>query len=180
MTKAEQDARENLADYARNAAGRTIFQAVRNAGGQLIDRPVSIRHPDWGTLKDASAADGLVAARAIELAAHGKVRDYIRAAREDGLSWRKIGELLNLQAEAKALEVPVADLAFDVAAGPRDSDYSWRERSFSWRCRDCGELLGDFGPDVYPEPERGGHKSGCRRLAVERRAYSLYCKERGW
>ncbi len=176
-SKAEQDARDKLTDLARNAVSRVVFEAVRDTGGQFIDRLISERHPDWGTLTDATAADGLVAARAIELEASRKVREYIRAAREDGLSWRKIGELLNLQELARLQEVPVADLAYDIAAGPRDSDYAWRERSFTWRCPACRELISDYGPAAYPEPGRGGHLPGCKRLGVERRAYSLYCKE---
>ena len=172
--------REKLAEFARNAVRRTIFEAVRDAGGEFIDRLISARHPDWGTTTDCTPADGLVAARALELAASGKVREYMRRAREDGMSWTAIGKLLNLQDEAKALDVHVADVAFDIAAGPRD-DHSWSERYFSWRCKDCGELLCDYGPEAYPEPGgRGGHKNGCKRLPIERRAYSAYCKERGW
>jgi hypothetical protein len=165
-----------ITEYAREAVRRDIFGAVREAGGQLIERLISIRHPDWGTTLDASPADGLVAARAVEMAARRKVADYLRDARETGLSWRKIGIVLGLEDQARRQDVHVADLAFDAAAGPRD-DHSWYERYFAWRCHECGELLQDSGPEAYPEPGRGGHRNGCNRLGPERRAYSLYCKE---
>jgi len=171
--------REKIAEYARDAVRRTVFGAVRDTGGQLIDRLITDQHPDWGTTRDATPADGLMAARAIENAARRQVGDYIRAAREDGMSWAKIGKLLGLEANARATDEHAADLAFTIAAGPSDDrDYLWRDRYCSWRCRDCGELISDFGPDSYPEPGRGGHKDGCKRLAVERRHYSAYEKGR--
>jgi hypothetical protein len=172
--------REKLATFAHSSVSRTILQAVHEIGGTLIDRPVSDRHPDWGTLKDASPADGLVAARAIELHAARKVREYIKDCRVAGTSWRKIGDLLNLQTEAKATDRPIADLAFEIAAGRADPDYMWRDRTFYWRCKACGAEIADHGPGDYPEPGRGSHNSGCKRLPVERRAYSAYCRERGW
>ena len=161
------DKREGLATFAHSTVSRAILQAVTETGGQLVDRPVSDRHPDWGTLKDASPADGLVAARAIESRAAGRVREYLSACRADGTTWRKIGELLNLQDEAKARDVLVADLAFEIAAGPEDPDYRWRDRSFTWKCRDCREYIYHHGPAGIPRarrwrPPRRLQVTGCR------------------
>jgi len=169
--------RDKITDYARSAVSRTIFEAVRDAGGPIVDRLISDRHPDWGTTRDVTPADGLMAAQAIVGSARRELNGYIRQAREHGISWRKIGDLLGLADDAKAQDVSAADLAFDLAAGPRN-DCSWSERYMLWRCRDCAELINDYGPEAYPEPGRNSHAPGCKRLAVERRAYTAYERQR--
>jgi hypothetical protein len=181
---ASDDKHEALATYAHNEVRRVILQAMKEVGVQLIDRRISDRHPDWGTLRDAPAQEGLVAARAIENAARGRVVEYLKHCREQGVSWSAIGKLLNLEDEAKAADRPVADLAFDVAAGPvREDAFGWTrgERCFWWRCPSCHTTVNDQGPDAYPETGgTGQHSPGCKRLAVDRRAYAAYCRERGW
>jgi hypothetical protein len=80
----------------------------------------------------------------MQLQARKMLRDYIRDCREAGMGWKKIGDLLNLEREAEALDVSVAEAAYDIAAGPRGSHWSMTYgRSFRWDCSSCGQTIGD-------------------------------------
>jgi hypothetical protein len=172
-TKAEQKRREELASIAHSWVRRGINDAVTQTGGQLVDRPVIRGRTDCGSLRDAGPDDGLVAARAMEIQARKKLRDYIRDCREAGMGWKRIGELLNLEHEAERQDTTVAEVAFDIAAGPRESRWAMTYgRSFSWTCASCGQTIGDEGPEMWPGEQWDGHARGCKRVAAEVRAYN--------
>jgi hypothetical protein len=173
ISKAELARREERARIADSWLWRAVTGMVTEGGGQLVPRPVFRGREDLGTVRDAGPADGLAAARALEIAARLKVQGYIRDAREEGMGWKRIGELLNLQREAERQDITVADAAFDLAAGPRDSNWAMTYgRTFRWDCASCGQKIDDEGPESWPGDFRHGHGTGCRRLAAEVRAYN--------
>ncbi|HUZ53111.1 MAG TPA: hypothetical protein VMU94_11360 [Streptosporangiaceae bacterium] len=172
-TKAEQARHKELATFAHSQVRRAVLEWVRQTGAEIIRRPVIRGRDDCGALDDAGPVDGLVAARAIELQARKSVRDYCCDAREAGMGWKKIGELLNLELEAERQDISVAEAAYDIAAGPCDSHWAQTYgRSFLWTCGSCGAVIGDEGPERWPGDFRRGHGKGCRRLAAEIRAYN--------
>jgi hypothetical protein len=177
-SKAELARREERARVADSWLWRAVTGMVTESGGQLAPRPVLRGREDLGTIQDAGPADGLAAARALEISARLKVQRYIRAAREEGMGWKRIGELLNLGPQADRQDITVAEAAFDLAAGPRDSHWSLTYgRTFRWSCASCGKDVDDEGPESWPGDFRRGHGKGCRRLAAEVRAYNRQAGE---
>jgi hypothetical protein len=178
--RAEQARRGELARIAYSWVHRAVNDAVEQTGGQLVPRPVIRGRADLGTVRHAGPADGLVAARAMEIQARTVLRIYIRDCREAAMGWKKIGELLNLEDEAKRQDISVAEAAFGIAAGPRESSWSRTYgRSFRWDCSSCGKTIGDEGPEMWPGDLRDGHARGCRRVAAEIRAYNRAVNETG-
>jgi len=76
-------------------------------------------------------------------AAKQKIREYIKYARQEGLTWIQIGEALNLHPVAEESGAGIADLAFDHAAGAEHArpfetlTFAWRGRAWS-RGIGCG------------------------------------------
>jgi len=108
-------------------------------------------------------------ARQLELAARAQARVRIRRAREAGLSWGAIGQLLGFASiTGRAGCPPVAELAFDYAAGPR-TVHAWFPAPplFRWDCPACGQPIADRGPTAGPRCDEPGHREGCTRLAEE-------------
>src|SRR5882724_5270717 len=116
VSKAALQRRKELATIAHSWVRRAVSDAVTQTGGQLVRRPVIRGRADCGMVDHAAPADGLVAARAVELQARKLLRDYIRDCREAGTGWQKIGDLLNLRAEADRHDISIADAAYDLAA----------------------------------------------------------------
>jgi hypothetical protein len=71
------------------------------------------------------------------------VRDYVKAARQAGMSWHQIGAALNLTANT-GNGGTIADAAFDFAAGDPGSYYTRTYgRSFPWICPACRGVVSD-------------------------------------
>lgn len=161
--------REELATIARRQVRRAVLEVVEETGREIVTRPVIRDQADSVTVTDASPADGLVIARAIELQARRRLKDYFRDCREAGMSWHKIGVLLGLEHEAEANDTTVAAMAWETATGPVRRG-GWTDyRSFAWRCGACGQSISDEGPLACPDSS--GHAASCRRLPAEIRAY---------
>jgi hypothetical protein len=159
-------ARERQARAARNFARQAVHGLARELGAQAASRPM-FRH-DLGSpaVRDYDPAPGMRAARAVELAAWRRTRDYIKAARQDGMSWQQIGAALDLTADTDNGST-VASAAFDVAAGDPSSHYARTYgRSLSWTCPVCLGLVIDRGPCSRPADDEPGHQDGCERLAA--------------
>jgi hypothetical protein len=148
---------------ARDAAHRAIIDTGRQAGAELVDRQRIRGDPAFGAERDLSPINGLKTARDTELAALYHFRGYVRQAREDGHTWRAIGEALNLGESARERDTTVAEAAFDLAAGDPNSHYALTYgRSVTWTC-ECNGLVIDHGPG----DEERGHQAGCQRAARE-------------
>ena len=68
-----------------------------------------------------------------------KIREYIKRARQDGMTWRQIGEALNLATVVEERSVGLAEAAFDYAA---DAEHArqFETLSFAWTCRPAAGL----------------------------------------
>jgi hypothetical protein len=92
--------------------------------------------------------------------------DYIRSARQDGLTWREIGTALDLEALAAERGIPAAERAFDFAAPSGASP--WESVTFCFECGSCGETIRDQGPyESHPEDNERGHADECERFAAQ-------------
>jgi hypothetical protein len=156
---------------ARNTVHNAIMDLGRERGAEMVTRERIRGDAAFGTVRDLPPIDGLKAARDIEFAAQHHFRDYMRQAREAGHSWRAIGEGLDLAEKAREKDLTVAEAAFDLAAGDRDSYYALTYgRSVTWRCGECNGLVIDHGPG-----DAGTHQPGCQRFAREQAG-----REREW
>jgi hypothetical protein len=152
---------------ARDFARQAVHGLARELGAQATSQPMFRHDPGSPAVRDYDPAAGMRAARAVELAARRMTRDYVKVARQDGMTWREIGETLGLSAPADWREGSVADAAFDFAAGPADSHYARTYgRSFGWTCPACLGVVSDHGPVQGPRDDEPGHKDGCQRLAA--------------
>ena len=112
MTETTEEQR--LVYRARNTVHNAITDLGCERGAEMITRE-RIPGMQYGTVRDLPPLDGLKAAREIQFAAQHHFRDYMRQAREAGHGWRAIGEALDLEENAKAREITVAEAAFDLA-----------------------------------------------------------------
>lgn len=142
----------------RTEARNAIARIVKDAGGQMTDRPVMRSRPD-ATVREPEPRAGIRAAVALERAARRNCLDFIRSAREDGLSWAQVAEALGFGEEAG--DMTPAERAYDYASPYRAASPSW----FAWSC-ECGGLVRDYGPELGPAEGEKGHAEGCARFAA--------------
>jgi hypothetical protein len=159
---------EQRAFQARETARRAAFRLARDAGAAIVTRPM-YRSAAEPAVRDIEPLAGARAARDLELAASGTVRDYIRQAREAGHGWDQIGQALgqNPGRDARQEGATVADAAYTYAAGRPETEAPWRPRSFGWTCRSCDQQITDRGLIQGPTDDELGHADGCRRLAAD-------------
>ena len=100
MTSLDRDPeeRQRAARPARAAARHAPINLARDAGAQIISRPIFPGAHSFTSEVEPLA--GLRAIRDIELGARHTARNYIRDARETGHSWHEIGTALGLIAGA--------------------------------------------------------------------------------
>ena len=157
---------------ARQAADATVLRLARDDGAEIRTRPI---YRGAGiTVSYAEPAAGLRAARSLEIAATRQARDYVRHAREEGMTWGHIGNLLGLSPDLAAKEgYDAGRAAFDYAAGTTDGRPGWSyEQSFRWTCPSCEKTVTDRGPEAgRPEDAEPGHSPGCALLAARSAAY---------
>lgn len=118
--------------------------AADRFGGQVAERPVpgfdSPRH-------DVGPLEGLRAARLVRDEAGRAVGLYVAAARAEGVPWERIAVACGYGGEDGPVEV------FVEAAGPVYGHVSYR-------CRSCGGLVEDYGPEAGAGAV-DGHVRGC-------------------
>jgi len=158
------DAGQRLSE-ARQTARREAFRLARDAGAQIVTRPMfrSEREP---AVRDVEPLAGARAACDLEAAARGAARDYIRQGREAGHGWEQIGHALGLEPGRGQDGATPADAAYTYAAGRPDTEAPWRHRSFGWTCRSCDQQITDRGLIQGPADDEPGHAGTCPRLAA--------------
>jgi hypothetical protein len=152
---------------ARAAVRREAFRIARDAGAELVTRPL-FRGQKEPAVQDVEPLAGARAARDLELAAKGTARDYIRQAREAGHGWQRIGQALGVSpnADADQTGMTTAEAAYTYAAGSPYTDTAARYgRSFLWTCRSCDQAVSDRGLIAGPADDEQGHADGCSRMA---------------
>jgi hypothetical protein len=118
------------------------------------------------TVEYAEPFAGIRYALMLRDAAQQKIREYIKYARQEGLTWVQVGEALNLSTLAEERGAWIAELAFDQAA---DAEHArpFETLTFPWRSPACDGLVIDRGPSGgHPEDDEPGDKEGCSRLAA--------------
>lgn len=162
---------------ARSFVRQAVHGLARELGAEATSCPMFRHDPSSPALRDDDPAAGMRAARAVELAARGMTRDYVKVARQDGMSWRAIGEALGLAADPENYRT-VADAAFDFAAGDPNTHYARTYgRSFGWTCPACLGVVSDHGPVQGPADDEPGHKGGCARHAADVAAWDAQWAE---
>jgi hypothetical protein len=150
----------------RETARREAIRLARDAGAHAVNRPV-FRGKTEPTVRDVEPLGGARAARDLELAARGLVRDYIRQAREAGHGWELIGRALGFGTpDPDRGEATPAEAAYTYAAGRRESEPPWQPRSFGWTCWSCDRSITDRGLIQGPADDEAGHADDCPRLAA--------------
>jgi hypothetical protein len=156
---------ERARQEVRRAVDASILRMARAAGAKICERPA---WPGAGgsIVPEAEPAAGIGFALMLADAVRHKIHGYIKRAREDGLTWRQIGQALRLDRAAEERGVPLDDAAFGYAAGA-DRARPFETLSFGWTCPSCGGLVRDHGPDAgHPEDSEPGHAPGCGRQAA--------------
>jgi hypothetical protein len=168
-------------DHAvRTEASNAVYRLAIAAGAQPITRPLYAGADT--TTRDVDPAAGLRAARDLEYAALRLARDYIRQAREAGLTWHQIGTTMNLPPGSDLGPTP-AEAAFDYAAGDPGTHHARTYgRSVTWTGTTCGKAISDHGHDNGPADDERGHAPGCQRHARTIQAWQAEwdALEAGW
>lgn len=92
-----------------------MISVVKRSGGRSIDRPMVRDDPSSPTTPDVELAAGMAVARATELAARRRARDYIKDAREAGMTWQEIGAVLGLVEGGDVVGDSLGECAFSYA-----------------------------------------------------------------
>jgi hypothetical protein len=161
----DEDARRALTNAARDiraAIDRAVTRYATATGHELQNRPA------WpggiSTYQFADPATGIHAATIARNSADRVRDDYVRRARQDGMSWLAIGQALGLdQGRDAQAGYDLAVTAFETVAGEPDI---YRQPTLGWRCPSCDATVSDHGPyEGHPEDNERGHADGCQRLA---------------
>ena len=158
------DPDEAAREESRLVVDAAIVRMARTTGTPVHERPVSPGASS--TFRYADPAAGMRYARILADAARHAEHQYIKHGREDGMTWHQIGEALNLTHRAEERGAPLAEVAFEYAAGAEHA-LPWETLTFCWRCQSCGQHVGDRGPyNGHPADNEHGHTDGCQRLTA--------------
>ena len=115
VNRIPQPAEDAARQEGHRALEAAILRMARAAGVQIHQRhPFG---PSSGLAVDyADPAAGIRFAVMLRDSARQEIRDYIKYARQEGLTWEQVGEALSLRPLAEERGAWIADLAFDYAA----------------------------------------------------------------
>lgn len=145
----------------RHETGNAVRRLVRARGGEFSDRPLIRSDPAGRQVSEPEPLAGIAAAAAVEREARRLTLEYIRYAREDGLTWHAIGEAMGFADHPPRGMTSVAEHAFRYAV-PGHAAVDW----FTWTCPKCRKLVRDYGPELAPHDAELGHAEGCARFAA--------------
>jgi hypothetical protein len=154
-------------ELRKRIAGETmqaIPAVVELVCSRLGIRLSNLRDRGAGLLAYPDPVTGLLITRQLEHQAGQWARNYMRDLREEGGSWKQIGEVIGWEdnAAAHAFMAATASPWLDSEAG------QWRDdKTFGWRCPVCGKQVVDYGPEADAEH---GHVPDCPRRATNIRA----------
>ena len=144
----------------RHETGTAVRRLARARGGKFTGRPLVRSDPDSPQVSEPEPLAGIAAAVSVEREARRIALEYVRYAREDGLSWREIAAALGLAGETHGMtDDGPAVRAFRYAAPARGG---W----FPWSCPSCRQQVRDHGPELAPHDAEQGHAEGCERFAA--------------
>ncbi len=156
-------AARDAASDAYYAARASVLRAAEAQGAEVRERPI------WpgahSTERYAEPLAGIRTSLVLQHAAQRVTGDYVRYARQDGASWRQVGEALGLAADGQRTGYDLAVAAYENVTGEPEPS---REASFYWRCPACEQEVSDRGPyENHPEDNEHGHADSCPRLAAD-------------
>lgn len=137
-----------------------VVQLIRDEHGDA-----AVREPDSGGNatpfpKPAEWPLGLAAVAGVHRTVESLLRDWVHAARGDGLDWAHIAEAIGETAHESPRAA--ADAAFAWAAP--DPHWPGDVVATIWRCASCGEWVRDHGPrDLGFESVEEDHAPDCHR-----------------
>jgi hypothetical protein len=162
---------------ARAHARRAIHDLAIKAGARIITRPL---FPGANAQeRDVDPLAGLAASRRLEIAVWQHTRDYVRAAREAGHSWRDIGTALDRTpgSDLRQAGQTAAEAAFNYAAGDPQTEHARRYgRPVAWHCGSCDRTISDHGLCNGPVDDERGHAGNCPRLAATIATHDAECE----
>ena len=121
--------------------------------------------------RPAVATEGLRFSLMLRDAATHQAREFARAARAEGKSWRELGEILAPALGISGEDMDLAARAFEWGAGAEFAQ-RFADLVVTWNCPACHERIRDHGPyDADPRNNEAGHGDGCARLAGAVAAY---------
>jgi hypothetical protein len=147
----------------REAVRNAIIRIVRDRGGEVAERTIygGTAATDMTVPEPGPPLVAIRAARLAEHAARAAVERHVKYARQDGRTWKDIGEAMGFTSHPG--EPPIAESAFRVVA-PGTSDYNL---IVGWVCPSCRQVVRDYGPyEANPAEAERGHGDGCARLAA--------------
>jgi hypothetical protein len=141
-----------------------LQQAVVALGKDLETPLVRDQSPGPGLPGRLTVAAGpsLHLAKLLEQAAVRAQRDAIPPARAAGITWRQIGEQLNLEGTGYA---HIAEAAYDFAGETGQWHRDGAGWPIHWTCPTCEQRITDTGPFNGVENDETGHADGCQRHA---------------
>jgi hypothetical protein len=163
---------EDYISRVRAEARTAIHLLVKASGGEVTDRPLFRDEPHVRTIREPEPLAGIRAAVAFEREHRRRCLEYIRYAREDGLTWAQIAVALGLDAEAYGMAPDPAFRAYEYAV-PSPAAADWT----TWTCPSCRHLVRDYGPELGPYEAEQGHAEGCGRFAATVRAWDAQWDE---
>jgi hypothetical protein len=160
-------------EEGRSAVRTAILRMARAAGEEIREQPV------WPgsalTAERPGAAAGIRFALMLRASADFEVGQHVRRARQEGLTWTQIGEILDpalwgiTASGGDAYNLAVK--AFEYVTDPGNHD-RFDTLSFPWDCPACGATVSDRGPyDSHPADSEPGHAEDCTRLTAAIAAY---------
>jgi len=158
----------------RAEARTAIHLLVKASGGEMTDRPLIRSEPHGRMIREPEPRAGIRAAMAFEREHHRRCLEYVRYAREDGLGWHAIGEIMGFADHPQPGMTSAAEHAFRYAV-PGHAAVDW----FTWTCPSCGKLVRDYGPEQAPQDAEQGHAEGCQRFAATIRAWDAQWGDEG-
>jgi hypothetical protein len=148
------------AEAARAAAA--IEDIARQAAASTIRRPGAFAYPE-------SPPELLRIVSRLEHAKRAASAVQVYGAREAGLSWHKVGALLDFGELAAHSARTVGEMAVGYAGGPRQMNGWFDPRpAFRWECPGCRQAA-DYGPAASPARSEQGARGRMRAPSRRRR-----------
>jgi hypothetical protein len=156
---------DDLHSILRDGVTRTVERLLYAEHGNdaVVQRRISARFGDMTHSQPANYTDGIAAAMRVRNYARGLIAEYAGKARGDGVPWRDLAPVLDLDLD----EYDDAGICAFKAIAPRPSQ-PFDQVYTTWTCASCDQFITDYGPyDGDPTEEEKGHADTCARYNAE-------------
>lgn len=160
----------------RPAADNAITVLLAAEGSTMTRRTLLGTTPgrDAEVTAPADPLKGIRAVTGLTRELRDRLRDYVRYAREDGATWERTGQAMDLHPNPDR-GITIAGAAFSSVAYDLG-----RGLVFAWTCPQCRGAILDAGPDAgTPEDAEPGHAGNCPRLVAALEAWEAQWEDAG-